>query len=129
MRSLVIILFIITLLSCEGDNEGVKEIVPGGVPEQSVTPNPLLPTTDSIQNDTLFYVTNDNKPIALFNNEAFNANVVANVVENGIGMLIFDSKLVRIEKLAFASIENLTDIIIPSSVSFVGEGLFSGCTN
>ena len=129
MRLLVIILFIITLLSCEGDNEGVKEIVPGGVPEQSVTPNPLLPTTDSIQNDTLFYLTNDNKPIALFNNGAFNANVVANVVENGIGMLIFDSKLVRIEKLAFASIENLTDIIIPSSVSFVGEGLFSGCTN
>ena len=90
MRLLVIILFIITLLSCEGDNEGVKEIVPGGVPEQSVTPNPLLPTTDSIQNDTLFYVTNDNKPIALFNNGAFNANVVANVVENGIGMLNFD---------------------------------------
>lgn len=129
MRLLVVILFIITLVSCGGDNEGIKEIVPGGVPEQSVIPNPLLPTIDSVQNDTLFYVTNDNKPIALFNNGAFNANVVANVVENGVGMLIFDSKLVRIEKLAFASIENLTEIVIPSSVSFVGEGLFSGCTN
>ncbi len=57
------------------------------------------------------------------------ANIVSNTYQNGVGVIVFDRKLVEIADMAFSGCTTLTSITIPDSVTSIEEGVFYGCTS
>lgn len=65
---------------------------------------------------------------------AFDASIVSNTYENGIGIIKFNGKITTIGESAFESYydgvnETLTSIIIPEGVTTIGLRAFRYCTN
>ena len=57
----------------------------------------------------------------------FNANIINNTYENGMGKISFDNPVTSIGKEAFSGRNSLTSITIPEGVTSIGDGAFSGC--
>ena len=91
-----------------------------------------------IEGDVFIYTTKDGnifEPIA----DAFDANIVSNTYdkEENIGVISFDSPITSINSIVYladeettiAGSDNITSIIIPNSVTSIGEDAFLGCTS
>lgn len=76
----------------------------------------------------IYYTTTDGEP-AHTESYHFNAEIISNTYENGIGKIVFDRQLTAIHDYAFSGCENLESITIPDSVTELGKYLFSGCYN
>ena len=81
-------------------------------------------TTDS----KIYYTSVDGNVVTPYNTSAFDANIVSNVYENGMGVITFDGELTKIVGRAFWS-HTLSTITIPDSVAEIGESPFQGCTS
>ena len=62
-------------------------------------------------------------------NGAFDATIVGNFYENGIGKLYFDAPVISIVGYAFDGYTSLTSVTIPDSVTKIGGKAFNGCTS
>ena len=81
-----------------------------------------------MSNNQICYTSTDGKAITPNNRNdinAFGANIVSNVYENGMGIITFDSEVTLIGELAFYSCSSLSSITLPNSVTSIGELAFS----
>ena len=91
-----------------------------------------------IEGNVFIYTTKDGnifEPIA----DAFDANIVSNTYdkEENIGVITFDSPITSINSIVYLAYEeppidgydNITSIIIPNSVTSIGERAFYNCTS
>ena len=62
-------------------------------------------------------------------NSVFNANIISNTYENGVGIITFDGDVTSIGYGAFAMRTNLKSFIIPESVTEIGVSAFAYCSS
>ncbi|MBR5206772.1 MAG: leucine-rich repeat protein, partial [Alistipes sp.] len=88
-------------------------------------------SNDTIENHKIYYTTSDNQKLFPNNTEPkiFNAILVSNTYENGVGVLLFDDTVTAIGELAFSDCDSLTSVTIPDSVTTIGEGAFKDCSS
>ena len=75
----------------------------------------------------IWYTSSDASVVTPNNTEAFGANVLSNVYENGMGIITFDGEVTEIGEEAFSWCESLTSITIPDSVTEIGFLAFYDC--
>lgn len=82
-------------------------------------------------NAVIYYTTTDGKRLFPKNHEfeVFNAMVVSNSYDDGIGVLTFDGEVTLIGNGAFYNCTTLKTIDIPDSVTAIGQTAFAGCEN
>ena len=77
----------------------------------------------------IYYTTTDGEIVKLYDETAFDATIVSNTYENGVGMIVFDSELTTIGIAPFALCGNLATVTIPEGVTTIGESAFMSCTS
>ena len=81
-----------------------------------------------IEGDVLIYTTKDGnifEPIA----DAFDANIVSNTYDEGIGIIVFDAPITTIGFSAFKGCSSLTSVTIGKGVTSIRGDAFSGCSS
>ena len=63
------------------------------------------------------------------NVNAFDANIVSNIYENGVGTITFDGPITIVGDSAFISRSKLSSITIPDGVISIGNHAFAGCSS
>ena len=80
-----------------------------------------------IANNTIHYISSDNKVVTPYDSDAFGVNIVSNTYSNGQGVITFDGNVAIIGYRAFYGCSTLTEIELPNSVNEVGAYAFFGC--
>ncbi|MBR5829933.1 MAG: leucine-rich repeat protein [Tidjanibacter sp.] len=75
----------------------------------------------------IYYTSTDGNIVEPNDVTAFDANIVSNTYENGVGMITFDSELTTIGNYAFIGCSTLAEITIPESVTTIGNWAFCYC--
>ena len=83
----------------------------------------------STDNPSIIYYTTYDGNIIKPRKNAFNAKIVSNTYENGIGIIKFDNAIDEIGEDACSSCERLISITIPDGVTTIGDCAFSSCIN
>lgn len=78
--------------------------------------------------NVIYYTSLDGEVITLYSSEAFGANIISNEYIDGRGIITFDGNLTQIGDRAFQA-RNLTSIVLPDSVTSIGEWSFGLCSN
>ena len=84
-------------------------------------------------NNEIWYTSSDGTVVKPYNADAFGANIVSNVYENGKGIITFDNEILTVGKKAFycdisyGYHSTLQTIILPNSVNSLGVSAFEGC--
>ena len=97
----------------------------------TITRNHIVPVANidinaPVPNKCILYTSSDGQIVSP-KSSAFNATIVSNTYNNGIGMIVFDRNIWGIGNNAFKDCTKLTSITIPDSVASIGEYAFSGC--
>ena len=77
----------------------------------------------------IFYTSSDGEVITPYKTNAFGANILSNVYENGKGVITFDGAVTTIGSDAFFNRSSLTSITIPDGVTSIGYAAFSDCSS
>ena len=80
-------------------------------------------------NQTIIYYTSIDGDIVEPDSNAFNAQIVENTYENGMGQIVFDKEITIIGEYAFYECETLLSIVIPQTITDIEEGAFFYCTS
>lgn len=80
-------------------------------------------------NNIIKYTTSDNNIVTPNTNAIFGATIISNVYVDGNGIITFDGDVIKITKKAFQSCTTLTSMIIPNSVTEIGDDAFESCTS
>ena len=79
---------------------------------------------------SIIYYKSTNGSIIQPNDKAlFDARIVSNTYEDGVGVICFDGPITVIDRQAFYNEDVLSSIIIPNSVTSIGIEAFNDCTN
>ena len=70
------------------------------------------------------YTSTDGNIVTPYTLNAFNAKVISNTYENGVGIITFDAPITSIGDSAFYYCQNLYSITIPSNVTSIGYHTF-----
>ena len=81
-----------------------------------------------IPNNEIRYTTIDNVVLTIKPDE-FDANIVSNTYNNGVGVIKFDRDVTTLGGGAFMNCSGLTSITIPNSIVEIGSYAFYGCSN
>ena len=76
----------------------------------------------------IYYTTIDGTILTPSAADSFDANIVTNMYNNGIGVMTFDRSLTSIGQSAFSNCYKLKSMVIPSGVTRIGGEAFMGCT-
>ena len=60
---------------------------------------------------------------------AFGANIISNTYDNNKGVIRFDGVVTIIGKSAFSGKSNLLNVVLPESITTIGDKAFSNCSN
>jgi hypothetical protein len=86
--------------------------------------------SQSVLSDDYFeicYTSTDNKVVEPYLPTAFDAEIVSNTYENGIGTILFDNPVTKVGDEAFCDCSTLKSITLPDSVTELGGWSFFGC--
>ena len=96
-----------------------------------ITPNPTPPQNtygEKPDYNQIFYTTSDNKTVAINfmggGYLGFDAELVSNTYENGLGVLTFSDTITVIGVAAFQNCENLTSVTLPDGITVIGANAF-----
>lgn len=73
------------------------------------------------------YTSIDNKVVEPYLTTAFDATIVSNTYENGIGTILFDKPITKVGDEAFCDCSTLKSITLPDGVTELGGWAFFGC--
>ena len=77
----------------------------------------------------IYYKSTDGSIIQPNKDALFDARIVSNTYEDGVGVICFDGPITVIDREAFYNKDVLSSIIIPNGVTEIGEEAFYGCDN
>lgn len=80
------------------------------------------------QGSEILYTTSDGE-VCYTSAAAYDANIISNIYENGIGIIKFDGPITKIGESAFDGKYKLESIIIPEGVTVIGLQAFRSCTS
>ncbi len=75
----------------------------------------------------IYYKSADNKIIEPYNSDAFDAELISNSYDNGLGVMLFRGKLTEIGYRAFRDCSKLVEITIPEGIRVICERAFEYC--
>ena len=87
-----------------------------------------IPGSGQESNDVILYTSTDGSVVVPYDVQAFDANIVSNTYQNGVGTLQFDKELTTIQAKAFKGCQTLASIFLPDSATLEGDPFFQ-CTN
>ena len=87
----------------------------------------IIPPTPRPANNEIWYTSTDGEIVTPNKSNAFGANIVSNIYENGKGVIKFDGEVTSIGFAAFYDDSRLTSITIPDCVTSIGESAFFNC--
>ena len=102
--------------------------------EISVARNHIVPmeqflcSPQQVPDDEIWYTTTTGKVLTLSVSDGFGANIVSNTYSNGKGVIKFDGPVTAIGPNIFQG-KNLSSIILPDTITEIGENAFSECSN
>ena len=76
----------------------------------------------------IYYTSTDGNIVKPFNESAFGANIISNEYSNSLGMIVFDSPVMRIGNNAFYECKTLRSMTIPDSVTSIGDNAYYSCS-
>ena len=85
------------------------------------------PVPSEQTNYEIWYTSSDGKVVEPYRSEAFDANIISNIYENGKGVITFDGEVTTIDNYAFYGCRLLTSVTLPSSVTTLGFQIFYDC--
>lgn len=77
----------------------------------------------------ILYTTTDGKAVTPYRPEAFDAEIISNTYENGVGVITFSDNLTKVDYYAFRGCDNLLTMTFPSTVTEFGQYVFYSCDN
>ena len=86
--------------------------------------------SQSVLSDDYFkicYTSTDKKVVEPYLATAFDAEIVSNTYENGIGTILFDKPITKVGDEAFCDCSTLKSITLPDGVTELGGWAFFGC--
>ena len=83
----------------------------------------------TLTNNIIYYTSSDNQVISpnYPTSSRWGANIVSNTYSDGQGMIVFDGQVTGMPSTAFKGKNNLVTMILPSSLTDIGEESFAGC--
>ena len=109
----------VIILSKKHNKSAIVKVSQSGLSEEMYPKQRVILYTSSYGNIVTPYETDD-----------FDANIVSNTYENGMGVILFDTPVTLIGDLAFYKCYSLTSVTIPDSVISIGEeNPFKSCCN
>ena len=83
---------------------------------------------ERLLNNKIFYTSTDGQIVTPRYIDGFGSNIISNTYSEGVGVIVFDGNITKIDSAAFKNCTSLTSITIPSSVTSIESGIFDGCT-
>lgn len=81
----------------------------------------------TIPNNQIWYTSSDGNIVSPYSKNAFGANIISNIYNNGKGIITFDKNVIMIGRQAFGWCTLLKNIIIPNSVTAIEHEAFISC--
>ena len=75
----------------------------------------------------IVYTSTNNAVVKPYLTTAFDAEIVSNTYENGVGVILFDNPITKVGDEAFCDCSTLKSITLPDSVTELGGWAFFGC--
>lgn len=75
----------------------------------------------------IYYTSTDNNIVEPYLATAFDAEIVSNTYENGVGTILFDEPITKVGDEAFCDCSTLKSITLPDGVTELGGWAFFGC--
>lgn len=89
---------------------------------------------EKVSQNVIFYTSTDGQlvtpieeGIPFIGQNNTSANIVSNTYSNGLGIIVLDIPLIKINDNAFWGKTTLKSIVIPSTVTILGDSCFYGC--
>lgn len=82
---------------------------------------------ETIPNNQIWYTSSDGDIVSPYSKNAFGANIISNIYNNGKGIITFDKNVTTIGRQAFGWCTLLKNIIIPNSVTAIEHEAFYNC--
>ena len=84
---------------------------------------------DCVEGQQIYYTSTNDSIVTPYNVNAFDANIVSNIYENGVGTITFDGPVTSIGEEAFRQCSSIASITIPKSVTSIGQFAFGFCSS
>lgn len=84
---------------------------------------------NQIEKDRIITYTSIDDSILKLNPSRFDEKIISNTYFNGLGVIIFDNVIYRIQSLAFSYCSTIASITLPESITSIWMRAFEGCEN